>query len=236
MFAAPQSRSCLLAAIVLLASPLPLAIAETVEVAPGVSVTKKSFPAPPNQQPFFGFVEPSPQMRAANAQFVASVQEVTGSRQQAFAEASERAWQAFFSGDYPLATRRFNQAYLLDPTQSSVFHGLGLIAFERFHDPEFAEELLKVARTASNPSALLNADYGRFLLVNERPQDAEPVLEQAVIDAPDFPSAWSNLAWARYHNGDISGACTALSKAEQLSPAGNVRSDVNLLRGQTDCS
>lgn len=236
MIFAPRLRYCLLAAIALSAATILPAGAETVEVAPGVSVTKKSFPAPVNQQPFFGFVEPSARMREANEQFVASVRQQTGSQQKAFDAASERAWSAFFAGDLALATRRFNQAYLLDPTQSSVFHGLGLIAFERFHDPEFAEELLRIAGTAANPSVLLNADYGRFLLINDRPHDAARVLEKAVVDAPRFASAWSNLAWARYQNGDLAGACSAITEAERLSPAGNVRSDIDLLREQTDCS
>ena len=44
--------------VVTLASTLPAA-AETVEVAPGVQVTKRSYTAPVNEQPFFGFAAKS---------------------------------------------------------------------------------------------------------------------------------------------------------------------------------
>ena len=50
-------------AFVTLASTLPAA-AETVEVAPGVQVTKRSFTAPVNEQPFFGFTAKSPEQKA----------------------------------------------------------------------------------------------------------------------------------------------------------------------------
>ncbi len=42
------------ACMMVLVSPLSAA-AEAVEVAPGVQVTKRSFTAPVNEQPFFGF-------------------------------------------------------------------------------------------------------------------------------------------------------------------------------------
>ncbi|MDH8014031.1 hypothetical protein QIH10_28220, partial [Klebsiella pneumoniae] len=77
----------------------------------------------------------------------------------------------------------------------------------------FAEELFKIARKQPNPSKNLNAGYGRFLLIARRPGDAQPVLEQAVIDAPNFGDAWSNLAFARIQNGDRTGACAAADEA-----------------------
>lgn len=231
----PTFRYCLIAVALLATAIVRDVAAETVEVAPGVKVTKTTFSAPANQQPFFGFVELTPRQREANAEFVAALERATGSREKAFEEAVRRGWSAFFAGNLAEAAQRFNQAYLLDPTQSQVFHGLGLIAFERFRDPVFADELLRIARTKPSPSKLLNADYGRFLLVANRPRDAEPVLEQAVIDAPRVPTAWSNLAWSRLQNGKSAGACEAASKAELLSPPANVQSDIALLREKAGC-
>ena len=212
------------------------AIAETVEVAPGVKVTQTTFSAPINQQPFYGFAELTPLQRASNAEFVAKLERATGSRQKAFDETVARAWKAFFAGDLAEAAKRFNQAYLVDPTQSQVFHGLGLVTFERYRDPAFAEELLRIARTRPNPSKLLNADYGRFLLVARKPRDAELVLEQAVVDTPRNATAWSNLAWARHQNGRGAAACEAMTNAERLSPPANVRSDLQLLRSSAGCT
>jgi predicted Zn-dependent protease len=230
-------RSCLVATVLLAtASTLHAAAAETVEVAPGVSVTRTTYSAPLNQQPFFGFAEKTPQMRAADARFVTSVLQLTGGRAQAFAETIARAWKAFFSGNLAKAAQRFNQAYLIDPTQSAVYHGLGLIAAERFRDPAFADELLQIARTRPNPSPMLNADYGRFLLIANRPEEAEPVLEQAVAAAPRSATAWSNLAWARLHNGKTVPACAAARRAAGLAPPVRVRSDIDLLRRKAGCT
>jgi hypothetical protein len=129
-------RYFLLTAMVLIgAAGCGRAPAKTVEVAPGVSVTKTTFSAPLNEQPFYGFAEKTPLQRESDAAFVATAEKLTGSREKAFSEAMQRAWQAFFTGDLAEAARRFNQAYLIDPAQSGVFRGLGLISFERFHDP-----------------------------------------------------------------------------------------------------
>jgi Tfp pilus assembly protein PilF len=230
-------RYFLLTAIVVIgATGCGRAPAKMVEVAPGVSVTKTTFSAPLNEQPFYGFAEKTALQREADAKFVAAAEKLTGSREKAFSETMHRAWKAFFAGDLAVAARRFNEAYLIDPTQSGVYHGLGLIAFERFHDPVFADELLRIARTQPNPSPVLNADYGRFLLVNKRPRDAEPVLEQAVRDAPNFPAAWSNLAWARLQNGNNAEVCTAVSQAAALSPPGDVQADIKMLRSRAGCA
>jgi Tfp pilus assembly protein PilF len=226
---------CFLLAVVAGASVAAAATARRVEVAPGVEVSRTTYRAPVNQQPFYGFAELTPEQKKANAKFVAAAVKATGSRDKAFAATAQRAWQSFYRGDLATAAMRFNQAYLLDAKQSQVFHGLGLIAAERFGDRAFADELMRLARTLPNPARLLNADYGRFLLIAERPQDAEPVLEQAVADAPRFATAWSNLAWARLQNGKSAAACDAAERAAQLSPPANVSSDLSLLRTRAGC-
>ncbi|WP_072373484.1 tetratricopeptide repeat protein [Hyphomicrobium sp. NDB2Meth4] len=229
-------RHCRVALVILAIGIVDGAAAATIEVAPGVHVTKTTFPAPINQQPFYGFAELTPHQRAANEEFVAKASQAAGSREKAFEETIRRAWNALLSGNFSEATKRFNQSYLIDPGQSQVFHGLGLIAFERFRNAAFADELLRIARARPNPAKLLNADYGRFLLLAGRPQDAEPVLEQAVVDAPNFATAWSNLAWARLHNGKTKAACAAAMKAEELSPPPNVSSDLAMLRSSAGCT
>ncbi len=81
---------------------------------------------------------------------------------------------------------------------------------------------------------MLNADYGRVLLVDKRPKEAQPVLEQAVKDAPDFGDAWINLAWARLQNGDSDAACAAADVAMKQRPSSNASVDLDKLRN--DCA
>lgn len=209
-------------------------LAETVEVTAGVRVTKKVYSAPVNEQPFFGFSEKSEQQREADNKFVADVLEIT-TRQQAFDGAIRRGWKELASGEFDIAAKRFNQAFLLMPEQSEVYHGFAAVAQARFADIEYADELFRQALKQPNPAKTLNADYGRFLLSANRPRDARPVLEQAVLDAPDLGDAWSNLASARLQTGEKPAACAAANEAVKRNPWLAASSDYVALRRQANC-
>jgi Tfp pilus assembly protein PilF len=223
-----------IALLALLTSVRP-ALAETVEVAPGIQVTKKSYSGPVNEQPFYGFAEKSAALREADEQFLKGIVMLTGSRQNAFKQTTMRGWKALSAGNFPEAALRFNEAYLLLPEQSEVYHGLAALAQARFNDVEFAEELFKIALRQPNPSKLVNADYGRLLMIAKRPRDAQPVLEQAVLDAPDFADAWSNLALARLQNGDGASACAAVEQAAARRPSKRVKADLALVKSSAPC-
>jgi Tfp pilus assembly protein PilF len=211
------------------------AVAETLEVAPGVYVTKKTYPAPDNEQPFFGFVTKTSAQIAADEKFVTQILQLSGSRQRALDQALKRGWSALLSGDAVTASRRFDQAYLIAPEQSGIYHAFAALAQMRFNDTDYAEELYRIALKQPNPAEALRADYGRLLLIVKRPADARPILEQAVLDTPKFGNAWSNLAFARLQTGDRSGACAASSEAEKLPSSDNVKSDIVLLRREAKC-
>jgi Tfp pilus assembly protein PilF len=211
------------------------ALAEMVEVAPGVKVTRKVYSAPVNEQPFYGFVEKSAAMRDADERFLTSIVQLTGSREKAFKATTLRGWRALSSGNFTEAARRFNEAFLLMPEESEVYHGLAAVAQTRFNDIEFAEELFKVARRQPNPLKVVNADYGRLLVIAKRPRDAQPVLEQAVIDTPEFGDAWSNLALARLQNGGRAAACAAAEEAAKRRPSDNANADLASLRSSAQC-
>jgi predicted Zn-dependent protease len=209
--------------------------AETVEVAPGVRVTKRTYAAPANEQPFFGFAAKTDAQRAADTKFVATITELAGTTQKAFDDATMRGWKAISAGNVAEAAKRFNQAYLLAPEQSGVYHGFAAVAQIRFNDLASAEELLELAHKQPNPLKTLNADYGRLLLIAKRPRDAQPILEQAVKDTPDFGDAWTNLAWARLQNGDPAAACVAVDEAAKQHPSSNANADLVALRDIAQC-
>lgn len=224
-------------AIVLLAILVSVdpAQAETVEVAPRVQVTKRTYSAPSNEQPFFGFVVKNPAQQAADERFINALLQAVGTREKAFDETSKRGWRAISAGNIAEAAQRFNQAFLLAPEQSGVYHGFAAVAQIRFNDLDFADELFKIARKQPNPLKTLNADYGRVLLIAKRPREALPVLEQAVKDTPDFGDAWTNLAWARLQNGDRAAACAAANEAAKQRPSNNANADLTALRIGAQC-
>ncbi|WP_334506012.1 tetratricopeptide repeat protein [Bradyrhizobium sp. AZCC 1693] len=216
-------------------APTVAATAETVEVVPGVQVTKRTYSAPINEQPFFGFAAKNSEEKAADDKFVDAIVGATGSREKAFEEATKRAWIAINAGRIREAALRFNQAFLVSPEQSSVYHGFAVIAQARFNDLDAADELFRIALKQPHPVKALHADYGRFLLIAKRPRDALSVLEQAVKEAPDFGDAWTNLAWARFQNGDPVAACTAAEEAAKHRPSNNSMGDLTAVRNVAQC-
>jgi predicted Zn-dependent protease len=228
-----RTRSAILwLALLISAAP---ALAETVEVAPGVKVTRKTYSAPINEQPFYGFAEKSAVLRDADDQFLKAMVLLTGSREAAFKRTTARGWKALAVGNSSEAALRFNEAFLLLPEESEVYHGLASVAQTRFNDLDFSEELFKIALKQPHPLKLINADYGRLLMIAKRPREAQPVLEQAVIDVPDSPEAWSYLAQVRFQNGDRATACAALQEAASRHPPRRVRADLKLVRSNAQC-
>ena len=55
----------------------------------------------------------------------------------------------------------------------------------------------------------LKADYGRLLLIAKRPRDAQPVLEQAVKEAPTSATPGPISPGRGFANGDPAAACAA---------------------------
>lgn len=221
-----------LLAVTLAADPV---FAEKVEVGDGIYVTKKSYRAPANEQPFFGFIEKNQAQQEADRRFLASIEKMGVSREYAFNKTVLRGWQAFHKGDPKGAARRFNQAWLIDPSQSAVLQGFAVLAATRFKDPDYAEELFEAGSRMDDRPPGYMADYGRFLLVQERPRDALPVLEEAVRETPSNPTAWSNLAFARLKAGRDDEACDAAKQARRLSPPPKVASDLNIIARSAKC-
>jgi predicted Zn-dependent protease len=208
--------------------------AEMVDVASGVKVTKKTFQAPIDEQPFFGFADKTPEQRKADVDFLAEADKL-GSREKVFDVAIERGFAHIDRGDFPEAGQRFNQAWLLVPERSAVYQGFAVIAAARFGDLEYAEELFKIALHQPKPRRTLKADYGRLLLKAKRPAEAKTVLEEGVRDAPEFADGWASLGLARLQTGDATGACAAVSEAGKLNLSGKVVSDLVMLKRQASC-
>lgn len=210
--------------------------AETVEVAPGVQVTKTTFDAPADEQPFYGFAARTATRRAADDKLVADLIQAAGSREQAFEAVTIRGWKAIQSGRAAEAAKRFNQAYLLMPERSAVYHGLAMVAQMRFNDLGFADELFRLAYKQPHPLKMLNTDYGRLLLMRKRYREAQPVLEKAVADTADVGDAWAYLAFAKLQNGDKRGACADAAEARKRNPSRDTVRDLAHIEKDAQCN
>src|SRR5919107_5779579 len=207
-----------------------------VEVAPGVTVTRKIFPVPGNEAPFFGFADKSAAQKAADEAFVTGALQRVPDRSMAARMATSAGWQALIAGgDFATAGKRFNQAYLLDPRESGIYHGFAAVAASRLKDFDFADELFRVAARMNNPAKTLSADHGRVLLMASRPAQAKPLLEKAISDNPDWAVPRANLAWASLQLGDAKAACRLAGEAVGRDAA-SIAGDMEALRRQARCS
>jgi Flp pilus assembly protein TadD len=230
-----RTTTCLILLAWAIISTCSAAQAQPAEVAPGVTVTRKVYPVPVNEAPFFNFAELTPSQRAANESFVREFLQRIPDRSEAAQTASDAGWQALFTrGDYATAARRFNQAYLLSPNESMVYHGFAAVAASRFHDFEFADELFRIAARMNSPSKALRADHGRVLLMAGRPHEAKPLLESAVRDDPDWAVPKSNLAWALLQTGDVAAACRLAAEVSGRDFT-SVERDLALLKQRANC-
>jgi Flp pilus assembly protein TadD len=219
-----------LALALLLAHP---AAAQCVQLAPDVCVTRKSYDAPVNEQPFYGFVAKTPAMIEADEKFVLEASKI--GKEKAVAASLLRGEEALSRSDYPTAARRLNQAFLLEQGDSRLYHGFALIALYRFRDLAYAEELFVLARKLPNPAPSLRGDYGRLLMLAKRPGEARPFLESAVKETPNAPAVWTDLAFARLFTGDRAGACDASQQALRLSPPQVLADGINVMRSKAGC-
>lgn len=211
------------------------ALAKKVDVGGGTLVTKTSYRAPFNEQPFFGFAKKTSGQIKADKELLLSIKKMGFSKDQAAARAIKTGWRALGARNYGLAARRFNQAYLVKPTYPDVFHAFAVIAHVRFRDEKFAEELFQTGSRMNGRSPRLMADYGRFLMIVKKPGKALGVLEEAVLDLPKDPSVWSNLAFARHQIGNNKQACTAAKMSARLNPSASIKSDLRMFYDQVDC-
>jgi len=222
--------------VFILAIALPSsAKAQKVEVAPGVTVTRKTYQVPANEAPFFNFVEKNEAQKAADQQLIDGVLRQVPDRSKAANAALKSGTQAFLEKqDFSTAAKRFNQAYLLDPQQSGVYHGFAMVAAARFRDFEYSDELFRLAARMKAPSLALSADHGRTLLMAGRPQEARPLLEKAVKDTPDWAVPRMNLVWATLLVGNRDEACS-LAKEVKGQDLESVKSDLALFSQKAGC-
>lgn len=209
--------------------------AQKVEVAPGVSVSRKTYPVPSNEAPFFNFLEKTEAQKAADQKLIAAVLERVPDRSKAAGTAVDAGMRALLSdNDAATAARRLNQVYLLDPQQSGIYHGYALVVAMRFKDFDYADELFRLAARMKSPAPSLRADHGRTFLIAGRPAEAKPLLEQAVKDAPDWAVPRMNLTWAVLLTGNRDEACRLATKVKGTDLE-SVERDLALFKQKAGC-
>jgi predicted Zn-dependent protease len=199
-----------------------------------VHVKPQKLAVPVNEQPYFGFLPKTAEHKAADDRLIASALGQGHSRQQAADHGAKAGWQAIMRGDWSMASKRFNQASLFDPSLSQIAHGFAIIVAERDRATDYAIELFNAAARLRNPLPSLPADHARVLLMNRRPAEAIPLLQKAIRQTPSWEVPYSNLANAYFDLGKTAEACEALKNIPANNNP-NVRHDARRIAERAKC-
>lgn len=168
---------------------------------------------PQNEQPMYGGKPPNALQQRADEEFIAHAVKMAGSKEAGAQTSVQLGWKYFFEKqDLATAMKRFNQAYLLDPENGGAYQGMAIIVLTRDKDAAQAEALFKRGISAKRITPDQFVDYARFLLMQQRPADAEKMLLQAVDMDPNYAESQTLLAMAQYEAGHVEDACV---RAEQ---------------------
>ncbi|MBU1105152.1 MAG: tetratricopeptide repeat protein [Candidatus Riflebacteria bacterium] len=181
----------------------------------------------PNLVPMFGGAEKNAIQVAADESFIQDVVKAVGSRDKGSEEFVKKGWAAFFDKHDPAtAMMRFNQAWLLNPENSDVLWGFGVVSGAMNNIDSSVKFLRQAAEKLTN-NARVQADLGFSLTLFANQSDDAKVAEEIIAEAfacfakaekleSDYEPLFSNWAIALFLNKDYAGAWDKIIKAEKL--------------------
>jgi len=141
---------------------------------------------PVNEMPMYNYDAPKTEdMKVADYIFIAQMVEKEGSRENAALAAIEWGWSYYEKGDLASAMKRFNQAYLLDPSQGEAYTGMAVIVSDRDQNEEEVETLFRLAISSGKHTFVTYRNYGSFLFHNGRAEDARDLLAKGIAEWPE---------------------------------------------------
>jgi hypothetical protein len=180
-------------------------VVAAIKIADGPSAPRRY---PPNELPLYGEQPKTQAMLEADQRLIAAALETGLSRAQASDKSVQLGWQYFQQRrDIATAMKRFNQAWLLDPENGDAFHGFAVLVMARDHAPLEAGTLFRRGIAAPRQSAGIWLDYGRFLVMTNKPAEAVAPLRMALSFADMGPDAGALLTLALARSGDLPAAC-----------------------------
>jgi tetratricopeptide (TPR) repeat protein len=184
-----------------------------------------------NLQPKYGSLPKSDAQRAADARFIASMDDqFKGDRSKAAVAASSRGWQFLRQGNAPDAMRRFNQAWLLDSTNGQALWGMAAIQAR----PGSIEESLKLFAEAERyigNDTDFSVDHAKTIGVagaqtsnDDLLKDAFARFERLYVKAPQHTLNLQNWAITLFYVGNYADAWSKVKLAEATSRASDLDS------------
>lgn len=171
---------------------------------------------PINECPLYGGTKDRDNLDQVDQAFIRTAVASAGSREAAALQFIDYGWQSFREKDIPLAMERFNQAWLLDPKNGSVFHGMAVLVHVRDNNIAQADLLYQAALTAERISdPYLYADMGQFLGRTDRHIEAIAFLRKVLELDPATPGVRANLSISLLSTGSQDEACDVVLEAQE---------------------
>ena len=120
---------------------------------------------PVNELPMFGGYEPTEWQERANEEFFRMVlPEFDGARDTAAEHFARTGWNLYYGGDWTVAVKRFNQAWLLDRDNQHALWGFAVIERERGQRDEALRYYRMALEAGTGPEyAKLKSEYESLL-------------------------------------------------------------------------
>ena len=180
-----------------------------------------------NEIPKYGGLKRTPEQAKADQKFIDSMVQRFGTRDRAADDAIRRGFAFLAQADWRMATKRFNQAWLLSPDKPEVPWGFGA-ALSYKGDFEESEKYFQEAVALAPKNGKLLADYG-FLYQfwatrgtkdrtkrETRLSRSIELFQQAAELEPAHERTYFSWAVSLFFKKDYPGAWEKISEAEKL--------------------
>lgn len=181
---------------------------------------------PDNQLPMYGYLHDLEPTNDAERKFLKNIKRIDKAfideilsqgytRKSGSRAVVKRGWDYDRKNDQATAMMRFNQGWLLDPENGDSYHGFAVMLAKRGDEPEDIERYFLKALLKPNVSVVAHVDYGRFLWMQKRLDQAMKVLHGALEIEPKAYLARAHIAFIHYLRRDAKKACHWAKLAEK---------------------
>lgn len=134
----------------------------------------QSGPAPLNTLPRYGGAAKSKALRKLDQQFISqSLKQYQQNRRAASESSVSEGWSYFYASDLTTSIKRFNQAWLLDSTNASVYYGFSACLTEQ-GDPAAAHRYFQLAQRYDVQNQGASKYYERLTLYYQSRKQTAP--------------------------------------------------------------
>lgn len=183
--------------------------------------TLAAFAQDKNLMPKYGSMPKTEMQKAADAKFLASIDEFyKGDRRKAAEATASRGWEFLRQDNKPDAMRRFNQAWLIDNTNSYALWGMAVVQAEA-DDITASIKLFTEAEKSLEGDLDFAVDYAKTLGIagaqaknNAQLQNAFSRFARLHVSAPQHTLNLQNWAVTLFYSGNYSEAWKKIQLAE----------------------